>query len=514
MEDKSLFTGSQPQGISEGLQNFINSMVEEIVLEGKPFDTQKKYLKKYSESEGLDYVKLEADITTFIEILNSLRTSFSNLQVKLAEEKGRECHISEDTVKNLLHYSSQYNPPKKENKTKTGLWIGLGLAVVAIAVLIVLSVKPKPVPTDPDTQAFMVCRTVDDYRNYISQFGETGKHYAEAKSFIEAFVNDSIQQAKNDKLLALQNEPFFPFSENGKWGYIDHNGNIVLPPQYHNIGAEFHEGLCAFFENGKLGFINKLGDTVIAPQFDWGYYFSNGFAAVKSSNGLWGIIDKNGNMVTELKFESADIFSEGLCSVRIGNKYGFIDTTGNMVIEPQYEYAFDFYEDLAAVKINGKWGFIDKNGRVVIEPQYEDTYGFSEGLAPVKLNGHWGYINNTGRMVIEPEYIIAEKFSDNMAFVTICEGYDKFPTICINKSGEKILPKEGQYYYRYKSFSEGLAIVSTDMVSYQYINKAGQTVFSDFHEAEPFHNGLAKVQYSNGSKSYIDKSGKTVFTWY
>lgn len=71
MEDKSLYNGQQPKEISEGLQNYINSMVEEIVLEGKPFDAQKKYLKKFSENEVIDYNKLEADIVTFIEILNS-----------------------------------------------------------------------------------------------------------------------------------------------------------------------------------------------------------------------------------------------------------------------------------------------------------------------------------------------------------------------------------------------------------------------------------------------------------
>ena len=106
MQDQSLFTSSQPQGgISENLQRFIDAMVEEIVLEGKPFDTQKKYLKKFSENEGLNYDKLEADITTFIEILDSLKTAFSKLQVKLAEEKGRECHISEETVKKLVGHS-------------------------------------------------------------------------------------------------------------------------------------------------------------------------------------------------------------------------------------------------------------------------------------------------------------------------------------------------------------------------------------------------------------------------
>lgn len=106
MEDKSLHNSQQSQAISESLQSFIDSMVEEIVLEGKPFDSQKKYLKKFSENEGVDYDKLEADITTFIEILDSFKTAFSKLQVKLAEEKGSECYISKEMQDKLIKHSS------------------------------------------------------------------------------------------------------------------------------------------------------------------------------------------------------------------------------------------------------------------------------------------------------------------------------------------------------------------------------------------------------------------------
>ena len=107
MEDESIFKKNQPNEISEELQNFIDSMVEEIVLEGKPFDTQKKYLKKFSENEGIDYDILEENIATFIEILDSFKIAFSKLQVKLAKEKGRECYMSEETIMNIISISEK-----------------------------------------------------------------------------------------------------------------------------------------------------------------------------------------------------------------------------------------------------------------------------------------------------------------------------------------------------------------------------------------------------------------------
>lgn len=149
MEDKSLYN-SQVSKISENLQNYIDSMVEEIVLEGKPFDSQKKYLKKFSENEGVNYDKLESDIHTFIEILNSLKIAFNKLQVKLAEEKGRDCHISEETVQKLINYSSQPQPRKQDqNHTQDAvnikknssfpmpyLYGGIGVLVLAFIVLL------------------------------------------------------------------------------------------------------------------------------------------------------------------------------------------------------------------------------------------------------------------------------------------------------------------------------------------------------------------------------------------
>jgi hypothetical protein len=146
MEDKSLFNSSQSKTISDGLQNFIDAMVEEIVLEGKPFDTQKKYLRKFSENEGLDYDKLEADITTFIEILDSLKTAFSKLQVKLAEEKGKECHISEETVKKLVGHSSQPDCPIAKTKSKNWLFPILeGMALICCLLLVVIRYPDMPV---------------------------------------------------------------------------------------------------------------------------------------------------------------------------------------------------------------------------------------------------------------------------------------------------------------------------------------------------------------------------------
>jgi hypothetical protein len=46
--------------------------------------------------------------------------------------------------------------------------------------------------------------------------------------------------------------------KDGKWGFIDKTGRVVIPLIYDYV-EPFHEGLCRFLKDGKYGFIDKTG---------------------------------------------------------------------------------------------------------------------------------------------------------------------------------------------------------------------------------------------------------------
>lgn len=142
--------------------------------------------------------------------------------------------------------------------------------------------------------------------------------------------------------------------EDGKYGYIDKTGRVVIPPQFENTMG-FNEGLAATKMNGKYGYIDTKGRWVIKPQFDFTY-----------------------------------MFSEGLAMVRIGKQFAWIDRTGKIVIQPQdfEEVGQGFKEGRLPIKRNGKWGFIDKTGKIVIETKFHEVKQFSGGVAQVVTEGH------------------------------------------------------------------------------------------------------------------------------
>lgn len=94
--------------------------------------------------------------------------------------------------------------PSDEPKIKTGLWIALGV-VAAVAIALVFLLKPKkeePIQVDPDTEAYMACYSVNDYRAYVAAYGLNARHYTEAIQFIDNYVADSLATAAQQQAMA------------------------------------------------------------------------------------------------------------------------------------------------------------------------------------------------------------------------------------------------------------------------------------------------------------------------
>lgn len=84
--------------------------------------------------------------------------------------------------------------------------------------------------------------------------------------------------------------------KDGKYGFIDKQGKLVIPIQYDNIGG-FAEGMARVQQNGKYGFLDKNGNTAIPFKFKNAGSFEMGIAWVVDDNNKAFYIDKNGNEV-------------------------------------------------------------------------------------------------------------------------------------------------------------------------------------------------------------------------
>ncbi len=82
-----------------------------------------------------------------------------------------------------------------------------------------------------------------------------------------ALIGCDVAKKANDTVKTTSEPTLESFKENNKYGYKA-NGKIVIPAQYDGAD-EFREGLAFVSKNEKWGFINQQGEVVIPLQYDW-----------------------------------------------------------------------------------------------------------------------------------------------------------------------------------------------------------------------------------------------------
>ena len=317
-----------------------------------------------------------------------------------------------------------------------------------------------------------------------------------------------------------------------------------LATQKNALAQATPETLLPVQQNGKWGYINRAGEVVIKPRFDSADAFADGLALVRYAprkkplkpgqktpelvEGM-GFIDQTGKVVIELDNPlhlNGESFREGLVQYWTfepgkGTLHGYLDTTGKVQIQARFTTAYSFVDGLAAVCIDIKCGFIDKAGEFVIEPKYRVTQPFSEGLALAGFEYNViGFVNKSGEMVIEPQFgnFVGTRFHEGLSVVSYLHGRFGY----INTEGGIAIPMQ---FEMAQPFSDGLAVVSVDS-KWGYIDKAGKFVIKpQFRSAGPFSEGLAAVSdiyiqsamrsvedNETPTTSFIDKQGKVVFS--
>ena len=283
----------------------------------------------------------------------------------------------------------------------------------------------------------------------------------------------------------------------GKWGFIDTEGNLVIEAIYD--GAEsFSEGKAAVQLDGRWGFINASGDTVISFTFQSVVSFSDGMA-VYGEGAYYGYINEKGERVTGADFRYASSFKEGIGCVlkKDGSAYGFVNKDGAMVTDFIYAERSRPSEGRIAVFADDSeagllTGYLDLTGKEALAPSWYDAKPFSEGYAAVMetFPGAYGYIDAEGNTVIEAQWTVAEPFSQGYAAVQDSSGWRYIDT-----QGKDL--SSSRYDLAYSFTSAGLARVAVKKDSgyaFGFVDKTGKEVVGlTFAEARDFYNGAAAV---------------------
>lgn len=229
------------------------------------------------------------------------------------------------------------------------------------------------------------------------------------KKFIQKYpYYPFIKNVANELLLA--EKTFLPVQVNGKWGFIDETGSLMIPARFESVDV-FSESLCAVQEHNKFGYVNKAGQVSIPIVYDDAEQFRQGLALVKKDENYF-FINRQGRPIPG-EWEDASDFSEGLAAVKKQGRYGYIDDSGHPIISLKFKNAGDFTNGLALVEADSGTGVINRKGEYVIKPVYEWMDDFRSAYARFLENESYGLISITGEVLLSAQFDMLEFINDS-----------------------------------------------------------------------------------------------------
>lgn len=208
--------------------------------------------------------------------------------------------------------------------------------------------------------------------------------------------------------------------KNGLFGFVDIEGNIVIPTIYDKIISHKEyvlstkERYLRVEKNNKKGYYKINGEPITLIEFD---------------------IDEKEYIISSLLPQGLSLFSEGVVGVCKDKKCGFVDENGKILIPFEYEHVEKFSNNIANVKKDGRWGFINKENKVIIPFKYQQTWHFENDVIGIKHNNKWSIVNKKGKKITSIKYDDVTDLENGLIGVI---SNDKWGVI--NKKGEKIIP--------------------------------------------------------------------------
>lgn len=310
---------------------------------------------------------------------------------------------------------------------------------------------------------------------------------------------------------------YFSAYQNGKWGIIDNNGEIVLNTVYDEMVVVPNNKKAVFIYtydineetgeyktkvlNDKAQEIFKEYDKVEAiDNYDskQNIWFEDTVIKVQK-DGKYGLVDLDGKKVLDCEYDSIvslKSVTENFIVEKDG-KFGLVNSKGQAIIETKYSkietLKEGFKDQYLVADENGLYGIVGTTGNTVIENKYEEIkYLKSTENYAVKLNGVWQLIDTKGEILQTSD---GEEFVFAKGENVIVEKKGKYGIEKTN--GESVVPYDYDnleyafsiYYIAKKDSKYGIINVENEIIrdfEYEnmYVVEEGSFIVADKTEIE------------------------------
>lgn len=138
---------------------------------------------------------------------------------------------------------------------------------------------------------------------------------------------------------------------NKKWTIINNDLDEMFEPQYDELFIANDYGFFKVVIDGKYGFIDKNGNEVLPIIYDYASNWCGGCSIIRLNNQYGFVCQETCQIIVEPKYDGMSYFfstyhfGSGMAVIMLNNKYGLINQKGEEIVPPKKEEMSDLYEE-------------------------------------------------------------------------------------------------------------------------------------------------------------------------
>lgn len=154
---------------------------------------------------------------------------------------------------------------------------------------------------------------------------------------------------------------------NGKWGFVDRDGNVVVEPKYAKV-EKFNNGFARFYKGRKFGLLNENGNEIVGAVCDDVYLNYNGGILISDGKQAW-FSKESGKVACSFKYDIIKINQDFVeCRDSLGTDYNYYMISGKLLAEhckrsEMFYYSYD--APFLDINMENKAFLVDTAGKQV-----------------------------------------------------------------------------------------------------------------------------------------------------
>ena len=294
--------------------------------------------------------------------------------------------------------------------------------------------------------------------------------------------------------------------KDGKYGFIDLDGNELQPCQYDSISTlEGKQDVIKVQKDGKYGLVDVKGKELIPIQYadiktlkadDTTNYL------VQNDEGKYGIVSNSNQVVLEPNYdEIKDVYTSNYYVVQQGEAEKLIRKDGTDVLTTGFDEITGILkneENGVIFKQNEKYGIMNMSGEVTLNPTYDDLKEAKTGIFIAKQGGKYGIIDLTGAEKLGFTYQSLNYYEKADLYVGEDENFNNSiinGNFEVKQTGILIDVDEEEGYFELRQDDA---------------NKYYDFSFNEKKESDIFKTRTLFVSKKDGKYGFVDKDGNVV----